>query len=228
MAGTLNALGLLFVIGLTVVMLRKYGRFPKRFMSVLFGLLIAGISLIIASIFTTVSYSQPFTQIIIPCACFALCYAAFEDSYLPQWVLVVLFFIPLVLGFQFSVITSGNGCYTGIPGLANRAASTQQHSNLKQLKVYYELEFYYQPAVLNHTYPSGPFSASEAYQVLIDHLQNQDDKQIVAKFLTSKEYHPYRLWHTWLTGIYGQRSRQLTLWYPGGKLKDAVERLEYR
>lgn len=37
MAGTLNALGLLFVIGLTVIILRKYSRFPKRFTSILYS-----------------------------------------------------------------------------------------------------------------------------------------------------------------------------------------------
>ena len=81
---------------------------------------------------------------------------------------------------------------------------------------------------MNHTYLPGLLAASGAWRVLIDYLPDQDNKQAVDKFLTSKEYHPYRLWHTWLTGIYGQRSRPLKLWYPGGQLKDAIPRLEYR
>lgn len=44
---------------------------------------------------------------------------------------------------------------------------------------------------------------------------------------------PYRpiitpFWHTWLTGIYARREQPVRLWHPGGVLKDAVDRFEWR
>ncbi|MHB9023218.1 MAG: hypothetical protein ACYC7E_03460 [Armatimonadota bacterium] len=39
---------------------------------------------------------------------------------------------------------------------------------------------------------------------------------------------PRPYWHSWLTGLYGADARQFELWYPGGKIKDAIGKIEFR
>ncbi|MHB9132438.1 MAG: hypothetical protein ACYDBB_15315 [Armatimonadota bacterium] len=39
---------------------------------------------------------------------------------------------------------------------------------------------------------------------------------------------PTMLWHTPLTGMHGWRTTTYELWYPGGKLKDAIGKIDYR
>lgn len=170
---------------------------------------------------------NPVTQLIIPCTCFAICYAAFEEPHTPRWILFVLFFTPLALGFHYTIIVHSEG-YTGNPRSINRAIRSLQRSNLQQIKLYYDYAFQDRPAVLSSNYPPGPLAASGAWQVLVDRIADSEEKEKVDDLLTSKEYHTHWLWHTWLTGIYGVSSRPLKLWYPGGKLKDAVQQLEYR
>jgi hypothetical protein len=41
-------------------------------------------------------------------------------------------------------------------------------------------------------------------------------------------HHISRFWHTWLTGLYSIRTTTCELWYPGGKLRDAIDQIEYR
>ena len=36
------------------------------------------------------------------------------------------------------------------------------------------------------------------------------------------------LWHSWLTGLYGCTLEPMDLWYPGGTLKDAASKIEFR
>ena len=36
------------------------------------------------------------------------------------------------------------------------------------------------------------------------------------------------LWHSWLTGLYGCTVEPMDLWYPGGTLKDAASKIEFR
>ena len=228
MAGTLNALGLLLVIGLTIVVLRKHGRFPRHLLSILFGLLIASFSLIIASFFTVhmCNAGQPVTQLLIPGICFVICYVALEAQPPSWWWLIMLFFAPLALGFHFTMVVHSDG-YTGNPRSGNRALLSQQRSDLQLLKGYYEERLEANNSSWDSSYTPGPLATSGAWQVLVDRIDDSEREGVVY-LLTSKEFETYRLWHSWLTGIYGQRSHPLKLWYPGGKLQDAIGRFKYR
>jgi len=224
MAGTLNALGLLFVIGITIAALRRHGRVPRQFRSVLFGLLLAILSMFIASVFSThmCKAGSPVMQLLIPAICFVICYAAVDTQY--RWELPVLFLAPLVLGFHFSVLVHQEG-YSGNPRGANRTIRFIQQDDTTQLKQYCEFVLKEKPALGDRRYPPGLLASSGAWQVLGGEVT---DEKLRQHYLASKGIHTYRLWHTWLTGIYGARRYTAHAWYPGGKLKDAVPRLEYR
>lgn len=38
----------------------------------------------------------------------------------------------------------------------------------------------------------------------------------------------YRLWHTWLTGLWARRSIKVSVWYPGGRVIDGAPKMEWR
>ena len=46
---------------------------------------------------------------------------------------------------------------------------------------------------------------------------------------TRDEHHEVvPLWHTWLTGLYGQQLEPLDIWYPGGLLSPTAGKVQYR
>ncbi len=51
--------------------------------------------------------------------------------------------------------------------------------------------------------------------------------------LTDTDYHPYRieirpLWHSWFTRLYGRIEHPMGLWYPGGRMSESVDHIEWR
>jgi hypothetical protein len=54
------------------------------------------------------------------------------------------------------------------------------------------------------------------------------NEYVIPYMKESKNAEAFPLWHTWFTGLYGKRVTNVYLWYPGGKLDDAIGKLEYR
>lgn len=226
MAGSLNALGLLLVVGVTIIIVIKYGCFPRGFKPVLNGLLWGALAWLVAAMFTRILWYEglPFTQILIPAVCLAICVSTLEGQ--PHLTKVIYFLFPflasLLLGIHFLVLVGGNN-YNGNPKWINIYVHSHQQQNLVQVKSIFFGTVSSKPRLAQTIYSAGPLSASLAMQ-----LFSAADRDTISHFVRSGTYSAYPLWHTWLTGLYGKRFHPATLWYPGGKLEDAIDRLEYK
>jgi len=70
-------------------------------------------------------------------------------------------------------------------------------------------------------YNEGWFKDSEVYEKYKNYF-SEDLLQ------TKQRFEIYPLWHSWLTRLYRKKSYNVELWYPGGKLSEGINNLEYR
>jgi hypothetical protein len=71
----------------------------------------------------------------------------------------------------------------------------------------------------NYSYPAGWLAETELGREL-----HKDD----LRYTKCQSVEIHALWHSPLTGLYGKTYHELFLWYPGGRLKDGLKRLEFR
>jgi hypothetical protein len=99
-----------------------------------------------------------------------------------------------------------------------------------------------------YTATSRPFDQMNRYkasqrnlQVYLNEVAKRDTRSYPAGWLStmpfdkgfSSAYVHYRgtpqpCWHSWFTGLYRAGAMQVELWYPGGTIRDAIRRLEFR
>jgi len=217
MQGTLNALGIIGVAVGTGVLLWRYGKRPPDFGIVAYGVVFGVLSLFIGIMFTF-----PFSQCLVPSACLALVYIFIPNNRLVAIAMTVLFLAGIALGFHFVLLAAGER-YSGNPSEVNHYAHNAQQGNIKMINTAAEMVMIDNPEQAEKTYPAKALAQTGIWPLL-----QQAAPEIGKPSLADHCYTTHRLWHTWLTGLYGKTGTPMVLWYPGGKLKDGIKHLEYR
>lgn len=211
MAGSLNALGLIGVVALTLLAI--FVRKPQRFNSRQFAMSVfLALPVVILAPLLTVHLcraGQPFTQWLIPAMCIVLVGTFTCVTWLRRVVVVVLMVAAIQLSFHFTSLVHRKE-YTGNPSsgegvrrvylrvlsedLVDSGLDTQQQFSPGWLRdiVDEELEVY----------------------AIFEHLRSLGNV--------------LHLWHTWFTRIYGITDVPADVWYPGGVMADSLEQIELR
>lgn len=216
MAGTLNALGLLAVIGIAIFVLWRHGRRPKRFWPVLLGIMWGFVAMVV----TTALCTEPgFMQLTIPALCIMVTYPALEDRQTRQLYQGVFGIAMLTLCVHYVIIVS-NSSYTGNTGRINHVMKQIEQINCEHIEELVQQT----PKLGQQSYPAGYLN-----RLPLSHYLNADDRSQLTHYLKPvRIYTAYPLWHTKLTGLFGRRSHEVQLWYPGGRVREAITHLEYR
>jgi len=219
-----NALGLLAIIAVTIYLLVRYGRWPHE-PSVYATSAAASVGVLVALAIPTLEMGiggEPYRQAIIPAGCYFLLTVFLRDpNNLPRARQVqrayrasCWFIIPLSLFLSLDFIALRDSKrYTGDPGAIAGALKATQAAKLRAACGLLEAD----TSLQQTTFPPGwlderlkqNFRGNERY------LHGE-----------SAEFHSH--WHTWLTGLYGETRYPTEIWYPGGKLTDALPQIEYR
>ena len=168
-----------------------------------------------------------FTQNLIPFCAILILYPALEDQRIRRNTIIFLYASCLALSMHCSFIVH-SGSYTSNPAMINRREQVWQKETIKEVQTALEMQMEDMPRISENTCPAGPVVRSAVWPLISSYFVDQYKHTLVIDHFTSKRYTTYRLWHTWLTGIYGKRSIRLQLWYPGGTLKYGVKGLSYR
>ena len=220
MQGTLNAIGILAVVLGTGVLLRRGEKQRPDFAIVAYGLIFGVLSSFIGIACTSILWVQgnPLTQLIFPSACLMLVYIFLRSNRVVVFTMIALFVISLALGFHYLLLVGG-GNYNGWPARVNASLSARRSNVISLIKT----SLPEHPELAEKSYPAGPLPKSA-----IMNLVSPDDQALVIAEATRKHYTTHRLWHTWFTGLYGKTGTPIVLWYPGGKLQDGIERMEWK
>lgn len=224
MEGNINAVGIIIIPILTAILIIKFGAMPKKLTHILASIIIT----FVVSCFGLVSVEhacyegQPFSQWLIPSLCL-LSSLLFIKPKIIRWTVATVVFIPMFyLSSQYTdLVHKGDydGKYTGNPEWRKQYHSERMQHNLMRLK-----EVLSEVAAKNDTnYPAGWLLDSEIKQLIIESTQYPkyllDNKSV-------KE--TYKFWHTPITRLYGVTYKVVDIWYPGGLLKDCINKLEFK
>jgi hypothetical protein len=111
---------------------------------------------------------------------------------------------------QYNNLVHGNN-YTGNPKWREKATQESVQDALQHIK----MELKTVSTTNNTVYPAGWLSESEILQLITRRFS--DNKSV-------KEI--YAFWHTPVTKLYGVKYQKVDIWYPGGLLKDSIDKLE--
>ncbi len=211
MAGSLNALGLIGVVALTLLTL--FVRKPQKCSSRQFAMsvFLASPVVILAPLLNLhlCRAGLPFTQWLIPAMCIVLVGTFARVNWLRRVVVVVLMVAAIQLSFHFTSLVHRRG-YTGNPSSNDGVRRAYLHV-LREDLVDSGLDTQQQ-------FPSGWLRdiVDEELEVYegFEHLRSLGNVS--------------HLWHTWFTRIYRVTSTPADVWYPGGVLADSLEHIELR
>ena len=215
------------VIVVTIAVLLRYGKFPKKIMPVVGGVCWGVLAFFVGGLIVHVlDFGQAFTQLLIPACCIGIAYPALAGQRARRYLMIFLVIALFTLGVQFSLLARSSR-YTGNPSEVNHDVHGWERSYREQIEMSFLLKLRTTPRLGEQSYPAAPLLSSTAWQLLDKADRDHFSHQLTIPYYT-KEYTTYRLWHTALTGLYGKRGYPVQLWYPGGKLKDGIDRMEYR
>ena len=229
MEGTLHAFGFILIFVLTLFALVRYFRRPANamqvFVAVLIGLLLISLHVIAGKqlVYATVLFVElPPVQSLMPGIAIALLGIFTTRPHrtvrVTAW---IIFAVSLLLAGHF-VWQVGTQRYTESPSSFTQRLQDQHQHELDNLN-----------EALSHIqgyYPQKTFSASwldrsVVFTRLMDEIMSWPcpPPTIIHHDATFTTY-----WHTWFTGLYGVHEVPIAVWYPGGKINDAIGKLEYR
>jgi hypothetical protein len=223
MDGDLNAFGLLLVILLTGAVLMRRGTLTGSLRRTPAALGIAFSMIIIAMIFLAswqneVSDSH---QFLIPLVCLVLLLTFTQPSELRTTAGFAVGLAAFLLSIH-SISLAGTSyterprwVYTGNPMWARETSHSTARRDLREVRSWLA------DVAEDDTreYRAGWLADSAFSRKLpADYL----------RFTKARSVEIHSFWHTPLTGLYGRTYHELSLWYPGGRLKDGLKRLEFR
>jgi hypothetical protein len=217
MAGNVNALGLILVILLTGAVLVRYGAWPASIAQVVGGLAAALGLMFAAECMTLVLYDEAshYHQELIPSLCLGLLLVFAKPSRIRRVAVMAAGLSAFVWSFHVLSIVGPSARYTGSPEAARRSCRAIARSHLRIMRSI--LTVVAQDD--NRSYPAGWFTDIP----LIEALSAEDRRNLKCP---AAEIHPF--WHTPLTGLYEKSYHELSLWYPGGRVKDGMKGLAFR
>jgi len=160
---------------------------------------------------------NPFMHLFILGGCFLSILIFIERKVLLIPLALIVFIPSVFLGINYIELVCGD-TYAGSLEFKDFIERSNQHQ-LNMIKELIESE-----EVLSNDdnyYNEGWFKDSEAYEKYKNYF-SEDLLQ------TRQKFEIYPLWHSWLTRLYRKKSYNVELWYPGGKLSEGINNLEYR
>ncbi|MFH0888427.1 MAG: hypothetical protein V1871_04395 [Planctomycetota bacterium] len=214
MEGNINAIGIIIIPILTAILLIKYGSKPNKLFQIIIGILITLIALC-GNPQHLCYEGQSFYQSIIPSICLLISLLFIKPKII-RWVTAVIILITMFyLINQYNNLVHGNN-YTGNPKWRKKTTQEGVQDKLQYIKI--ELETI--SATNNTTYPAGWLSDLEIKQLIPQSEQFLLDNKSVKE--------TYKFWHTPITRLYGVTYQKVDIWYPGGLLKDSINKLEVK
>jgi hypothetical protein len=223
MAGNLNALGLLLVILLTGAVLMRHGtltgslRRTPRALGIVFSIIIfAGIFMV-----SWKNEASGSHQFLISLLCLTLLLVFAQPSELRTTAALAAGLATFFLSFNADSLVGTSyterprWAYTGNPRWARATSHSTARHHLREVRSLLA------PVAEddNREYRAGWLSDSEFRRVL---------PSFYMPYTKARSVEIRSFWHTPLTGLYGRTYHELSLWYPGGRLKDGLKRLEFK
>jgi len=212
MAGTLNALGLIACIVITILCLVFAGRRSCSRVRILFSFF--GLALYFIMLWPAMAHAcnkgNAFNQILIPCICqfVSLCFV--RVNWLRRAAVGVLVILTFALGFQFTHLVHEPG-YLGNPGAHSRTVN----SNLHHLDWKFQEKSAYEQ------------TTSDDIGWVRDVLPLDEDSKFYLEEMPDLAK-SQRTWHTWLTGLYAVTYTPSDVWYLGNNPEQYEFPLELR
>lgn len=225
MEGNLHAFGLILVVAVTLFALISYPAKPAGLAQIVIALLAGGGLMIVCQIAGThmCDAGQPFLQYIIPGTCLILLRSLTRHRCRPAriiaWCLCLAAFI---LTFHYDDLVHGQH-YTGNPARVGHYLQVEQRSNIQQVEA--SLIMISQDYHDSKHYPASWMDQFPQQQLIAKELGNSES---LSRNYKSQRAVAFPLWHSRFTGLYGKTMTDVYLWYSGGKLEDAMGKLEYR
>jgi len=213
----LHALSLLSSLVVTLAICLKFGSRPslKRVI----------ISIVITFLLFSITHpvakcgpgGNPFMHFFILGGCFLSILIFIEKKVLLISLALIIFISSIFLRNNYIGLVSGD-TYAGSLEFSDFIERSNQHQ-LNMIKELIKSE----EVLLNDDkyYNEGWFKDSDVYEKCKNYL-SEDMLQ------TKQRFEIYPLWHSWLTRLYRKKSYNVELWYPGGKLSEGINNLEYR
>ena len=213
----LHAVSLLASLIVTLAICLKFGSRPslKRVI----------ISIVITFLLFSITHpvakcgpgGNPFMHFIILGGCFLSILIFIEKKVLLISLALIIFISSIFLRNNYIGLVSGD-TYAGSLEFSDFIERSNQHQ-LNMIKELIKSE----EVLLNDDkyYNEGWFKDSDVYEKCKNYL-SEDMLQ------TKQRFEIYPLWHSWLTRLYRKKSYNVELWYPGGKLSEGINNLEYR
>jgi hypothetical protein len=215
MGGNLNALGLILIITITAFFTARFGHRPASVVRVLKGFasafLISFLALSLSAHFCHAG--DPVHQWTIAALCLGVLATFVNWRRISLAAGATVIVLTTVLAIQFLGLVHSEE-YTGNPEWAIRGSRLEAQSKLKRLR-----------EALLDDWADEPFSASWLSETAMAEALR---KVHAADLMTGQAVVVHSFWHTLLTGLYRKSYRSTAVWYPGGLVKDALPKLEFR
>jgi hypothetical protein len=216
--GNLNALGLILTILLTGCILVRYGTLTGSLRRAPLAIGIAFGVMMLASCLTTVFDDfevDSSHQLLIPSACLLLLLVFTGPTRMRTMAVLAVVLATFVWSSQILLLVGPNTRYTSNPEAARRSCWTERRADSRAIRAALSEEAEHD----KRSYPTGWFAECDLSQrIPADYLRYTK--------APSAEIQPF--WHSALTGLYGKTHRELFLWYPGGRLREGLQRMEFR
>jgi len=216
MAGNINAIGILITILLTVLLILKFGKKPNKRIRFYWGILWACLVAVLAAATSThlCTAGQPVFQWLIPCISLGCILTLIEPKKIRRVASAIIIISTFLLSQQYISLVHTN-TYTGNPQGVKKFKDIKLQHSLQAIK-----EILSEEAKTNNLiYPQGWLSKSEIKELIPESER---------RCLEDDSLETYCFWHTVFTQLYGKNHKKIEMWYPGGLLKESVDRLEFR
>ncbi|NQT84961.1 hypothetical protein HQ563_18245 [bacterium] len=230
MAGDINAIGILIVPVATAFLVVKFGRLPRHprvvLIAIVLPFVVADVSVNLASMRALdLRERSPDPQCLVPCICLGLIMMFVRPTCTRLWAAIGAIAAAFALSHHYLELVDTDE-YTGDPF---RVLSRNDALERLKLRVLGEI-LSDLPHPDTTSYPEGWLSES---RIATLHLRQHPktltiyQEEYVVDFAI-KSYDVLRLWHTSITSLYRTKPKTLEIWYPGGAIKNSIDRLEFR
>jgi hypothetical protein len=217
MPGSINAIGLITTIFLTIFILWKLGSRPEGIKQVIVAIISPLLLFLLGTLlsFHCCNAGVPFTQLVIPAICLGCIIAFIRDIKIQKLSGLAIIVMAIILSDHFLNLVH-TADYTGSPQSIIRDKNRFIEHNLMR-----EKEILRRKSTNDdYIYPSGWIESSGA--------DRESPFTMAPQFSHLSTYKTYPYWHSFITGLYGKKSKIMDIWYPGGRIKDNIDKIEFR
>jgi hypothetical protein len=210
----IHAVGLLTMVLVTMVLIKRFKSQKRNFLE---GLIAAGLLFIFLSLLTSHSSlrGDPVHQWSISAGCLFLLIAFVGNQNIKLLPAIGVIILSFVFSMQYNSLVST----AHFVGSADYPAFVE-----KKLMRSYVISLVESKQASNIVLPPGNLLRS------LEAAQNPQLTELAAKLSKNVQLFALKyLWHSWFTGVYGiEKRKDVDIWFPGGVLKDSIERFEFR